>query len=303
MMNVSPRPPFRVLFATDDSDAARNAEAWVARARWEAPCTVDVLCVAGRGITRMGWGMQTYRTSVRDAVEQLRQSEVVAAERIANEVGLRLQAAGLATRALARQGDVVEEVLAAIELEAPDLVVLGPRGRSGLAQLLLGSVSRRVIADTERPVLIARRPPDEHGELPQGTLMLLDGRRSAEEAIDWLATAGWARGERITLLGLLGVTPGLESDDPELAAQVTEAMRDDALHTLDLVSERLTGLGAVVDVVIEWGHPLEGTLRVAERLGPDLIVVARPVGRRRNDPFAEKVARYAGTSVLVVPQP
>jgi nucleotide-binding universal stress UspA family protein len=295
--------PFRVLLATDDSDAARNAEAWVVRARWELPCTIDVLCVAGRGITRLGWGMQTYRTAVRDAVEQLRQSEVVAAERLANEVGLRLQAAGFMTRAWARQGDVVEEVLAAIELERPDLMVIGPRGRSGLAQMLLGSVSRRVIAETDRPVLVARTPPDDHERLPQDMLMVLDGRRAGEEALEWLAAAGWACGERITLLGLLGVAPGLELDEPDLVSQVTEAMRDDALCTLDLVSQRLTELGAEVTVEVEWGHPVEGTLRVAERLAPDLIIVARPAGRRSHDPFAEKVARYARTSVLVVPQP
>jgi hypothetical protein len=57
-MNELKRAPMRVLLATDGFDAARNAEAWVARARWGIHCVVDVLCVAGPWITRLGWGMQ-----------------------------------------------------------------------------------------------------------------------------------------------------------------------------------------------------------------------------------------------------
>ena len=53
-MNELKRVPMHVLLATDDSDAARNAKDWVARARWGNHCVVDVLCVAGLGITRRG---------------------------------------------------------------------------------------------------------------------------------------------------------------------------------------------------------------------------------------------------------
>jgi hypothetical protein len=40
-MNDTAATPFRVLLATDDSEAARNAEAWVSRLRWSRPCVVD----------------------------------------------------------------------------------------------------------------------------------------------------------------------------------------------------------------------------------------------------------------------
>lgn len=302
-MNETVITPFRVLLATDDSEAARNAEAWVSRLRWSRPCMVDVLCVAGHGITRLGWGMQTYRAAVRQAVEQLRQSEMLAAERIANEVGERLQGHGLTIHAWARQGDPAEEILGAIDTDRPDLLVLGPRGRSGLAQLLLGSVSRQVIADTMRPVLVARRPAGDEGSLPKHVLFLVDGSLAVETAIDWVAAAGWAREAKVTLLGLFGVEPGVETDEPELAGQVTGLLRADVLGALDRLAERLGGEASEVTTDIEIGHPLEGSLRAAEQLGPDLIVVARPPRRRGQDPFAEKIARYAPVSVLIVPQP
>lgn len=73
--------------------------------------------------------MLTYRTAVRQAIEQLRQSEVLAAERVASEVGDRLQARGHTIHAWARQSDPADEIQASIDTERPDLVVLGLRGR------------------------------------------------------------------------------------------------------------------------------------------------------------------------------
>jgi hypothetical protein len=70
---------FHILLATDDSEPAHQAEAWVSRLRWSQPRVVDVLCVAGHGIARLGWGMQTYQEPVHRAVEGLRQSELLAA--------------------------------------------------------------------------------------------------------------------------------------------------------------------------------------------------------------------------------
>ncbi len=302
-MDASISTAHRVLLASDDSDAARNAEAWVTRLRWSRPCVVDVLCVAGEGMTRLGWGMQTYRTAVRQAVEQLRLSEVLAAERVANEVGERLQGHGLTVHVWARQGDPADEIRAAIAAERPDLVVLGHRGRSGLSQLLLGSVSRQIIAEAAEPVLVARRPPDGEEPLPGHLLVLVDGSLAVESAIEWVMAAGWARAAKVTLLGLFGVAAGVETSRPELATEVTGLLHTDVMAALDRLAERLRDQAISVTTEMELGHPLEGTLKAVERLAPDLIVAARPPRRRGQDPFVEKVARYTPISVLIVPHP
>lgn len=302
-MDTAISTAYRVLLASDDSDSARSAEAWVARLRWSRPCVVDVLCVAGEGLTRLGWGMQTYRTAVRQAVQQMRQSELIAAERVANEVGERLQGHGLTVHVWARQGDPADEIEAAVTTERPDLLVLGHRGRSGLAQLLLGSVSRQIIAEAAGPVLVARRPPDGEGSLPGHLLVLVDGSLAVESAIDWVMEAGWARAANVTLLGLFGVATGVETSRPELATEVTGLLRTDVMAALDRLADLLRDQAISVTTEMELGHPLEGTLQAVERLAPDLIVAARPPRRRGQDPFVEKVARYAPTSVLIVPHP
>jgi len=64
----------------------------------------------------------------------------------------------VATTTLLR-GDPVGEIAAFAEAHDVDLIVVGSRGHGTLASALLGSVSRGVLADAKRPVLIVRAAP------------------------------------------------------------------------------------------------------------------------------------------------
>ena len=299
----APAAPARILFPTDGSDAARTAEAWISRLRWRDRAIVDVMSVASKGITRMGWSMEGDRSSARQAADQLRQAEVIASERTANEASLRFQEAGLRTRTLARQGDVAEEIIAVADAERPSLVVLGPRGRSRIAQFFLGSVSRQIIEDVPSPVLVARQPPTADGLLPQRALVLADGDRPAAAAVDWLADTGHVDDTHVVLLGLLGQPEGIEHEDPDLADRVYDSLRSDAGASLEALAARLEDQVADIELEARTGHPFEATIDVAERVEPDLIVVARHRSRRGHAPFAEKITRYGTTSVLTIPEP
>src|SRR3954464_7921450 len=61
----------------------------------------------------------------------------------------------IATTALLR-GDTVDEIVAFADSHDVDLIVLGSRGHGAVASTLLGSVSRGVLHETRRPVLIVR---------------------------------------------------------------------------------------------------------------------------------------------------
>lgn len=64
----------------------------------------------------------------------------------------------VATTALLR-GDPVGEIVAFAETHDVDLIVVGSRGHGTIASALLGSVSRGVLAEAKRPVLIVRAAP------------------------------------------------------------------------------------------------------------------------------------------------
>ncbi|MEX1173275.1 MAG: universal stress protein [Chloroflexota bacterium] len=299
-MSTRPTTPLRILLATDDSPAARTGEQWIARLRWASAPIVDVVCVAGRGMARLGWGLATDRETLRQARDTIREGERIEAERIANEVGERLQNAGFTVHTLARQGDSAEQILATIESERPDLVVMGPRGRSALAQAILGSVTQQVIADGVDPVLVARVPESADGPLPSRILLVVDGSLDARAAIERLLDLGWTNGALVTVLGLLGERSSLGAGPAELSEEVQRTVREDATATIDHLIRPLVDAGVDVDVLLRDGQPLERTLDAASTLGVDVVVVTRSARRRGRDLFAEKVARHAPVSVLIV---
>ncbi len=53
-------------------------------------------------------------------------------------------------------GHPVEQIIYHADKHAVDLIVVGHRGRSKFAQLLLGSVSKQIVQHADRPVLVVR---------------------------------------------------------------------------------------------------------------------------------------------------
>jgi nucleotide-binding universal stress UspA family protein len=51
---------------------------------------------------------------------------------------------------------VAAGIVQTAEAEGADLIVLGSHGRSGIARLMLGSVSTKVVAESKVPVLVTR---------------------------------------------------------------------------------------------------------------------------------------------------
>jgi nucleotide-binding universal stress UspA family protein len=63
-----------------------------------------------------------------------------------------------------RRGEAAKAILERVEQGEHDLVVIGSRGFGSAASLLLGSVSRAVVAHSPVPVLVARAQPTRRPE-------------------------------------------------------------------------------------------------------------------------------------------
>jgi len=66
------------------------------------------------------------------------------------------EAAGVSYALELMSGNAVDEIVAFADSEDVDMIVIGSRGRSAITSALLGSVSRGVLSETKRPVLVVR---------------------------------------------------------------------------------------------------------------------------------------------------
>lgn len=95
-----------------------------------------------------------------DAVKRHHGETRAAADQLVGGVVSQLSERGVkatATVQAAPAADVADEIEAVAALFHPDLLALGSRGRRDLASLALGSVSHRVLARVDCPVLLGRQ--------------------------------------------------------------------------------------------------------------------------------------------------
>jgi nucleotide-binding universal stress UspA family protein len=70
------------------------------------------------------------------------------------------EAAGVTYTVERISGDTVDEIVAVADSDGADLIVIGSRGRGPWTSALLGSVSKGVLGESRRPVLIVRGVAD-----------------------------------------------------------------------------------------------------------------------------------------------
>jgi nucleotide-binding universal stress UspA family protein len=79
----------------------------------------------------------------------------------AQEAGLQLEEAGFDVSAVGRIGKPAEEIIRFVEQEDVDLVAMSTHGRSGLSELIFGSVVEAVVASVSVPILLVHPTESE----------------------------------------------------------------------------------------------------------------------------------------------
>jgi len=148
----------RILVATDGSPSATDAVAFGIELAAEHASellfvhvvpVVDVVPASGFGVG----GAFPHEASVLDRMLLVEAAEAAA------EHGI------VASTALLR-GDTVDEIVAYADSHDVDLIVVGSRGRGAIAGALLGSVSRGILGESKRPVLVVRSERDRAATPP-----------------------------------------------------------------------------------------------------------------------------------------
>jgi nucleotide-binding universal stress UspA family protein len=298
-MNIPPIK--RLLLATDFSHCAARAEDYASAlaASWGADLTVMSVVEFYPGLDREYAVNQLYLTD--------RMYELTAALAALKDK-LHLRGIHISTRV--GTGLPSEEMIAAAEAEDTDLVIVGTRGKSGLAHVLLGSTAERLIRMAPCPVLAVPMPKPED-TIGQGIslnrmLVPTDLSDCSREATHYARVfAGQAKAS-IELLHILepacyGIDFTMESSDER------EQKRKAASDQLEALSSEFAAAGLAAKVSLRGGAPADAILDVAVRSSSDLIVMGTHGRRGLSHMWAgsvtEAVLRRATIPVLAVRKP
>jgi nucleotide-binding universal stress UspA family protein len=141
----------RILVAIDETRQAQAALELAAGLAAEQQATLTLLTVVDRVVTICAPPDVIVDPALEEQLDEEARALLAAAEKTAREHGAQV-------RSVVREGNAVDGILAAIDEEHADLVVLGTHGRSGITRVLEGSIAEAVLRATTIPVLIAHAP-------------------------------------------------------------------------------------------------------------------------------------------------
>lgn len=103
--------------------------------------------------------LQTYRMAADETIEAYREE----GEGIVEAVEERANAAGVDIETTILEGSPAAEIVALADDVDADVIVMGTHGRRGVERYVLGSVTEKVLRQTDRPVLAVSLPAEQTG--------------------------------------------------------------------------------------------------------------------------------------------
>jgi nucleotide-binding universal stress UspA family protein len=263
----------KILLATDGSDysagATRVAVAMAAKAR------AKLIAV-------------TVLPDPDGVAPELNEERRKAAEAIVAEVRKAAEAAKVPCEANARYGrDPYEVIVKEIKDSQADVAVLGRRGRRGLARLVLGDATAKVIGYAPCSVLVV----PEAAEMWGPVLVATDGSRSSDAACVTAARIAHCCDSPLAVLSVM-------------VPSHSEARQAEAKQIVERVVAALKKDGIAAEGLVERGIAEEAIIETAKRRKIGLIVLGSHgrtgLGRILFGSKAERVIEGAPCPVMIV---
>lgn len=189
-----------------------------------------------------------------------------------------------------------------------DLVVMGRRGRTGLGEGLLGSVTERVIVGVDVPVLVV--PGDDPDAVPDGistVLLPTDGSENAEAASAHAADLVGRFGAALHVVNVVDVESagGLFSAGG-IDEEFVERLEEGGAEAVERMVAAVRAADPEVDptTAVVRGTPHEGIEEYATEHGVDLVAMGSrgrsAIERRLFGSVTKRVLRTVDVPVLVV---
>jgi nucleotide-binding universal stress UspA family protein len=140
-----------ILYPTDFSDVSKKALAYIKQLKEAGTKELIVLHVIDeRQVEAVAlYGRGNSRVFI-DKMEQEARGEVAAIEK-------ELSDSGFVVSSIVKTGIPLREILSVEEDKKVSLIVIGSHGKTNLKEMLIGSVSEKVIRRSKSPVLVIKR--------------------------------------------------------------------------------------------------------------------------------------------------
>ena len=228
-------------------------------------------------ITLMSVGHPFYPVGVGDADGSLTMDDgVVLRELKARLAGALTHEFGdLEVERVAELGDPATVIAEFAHTNGVDLVMMPTHGYGPFRSLLLGSVTAKVLHDTECAVWTAahveERPCQGHIAC-RSVLCAVDGTPKSVPLMQWAADYAGRLG---AMLRLVHVIPFVEG---RYAKRMDAASEKELRHeTQEQIARMQTSAGVVAPLCIIIGNIAEGVREEAQRHGADLVVIGRGI--------------------------
>ena len=290
----------RVLLATDGSEDARTATAYLARLPLPAGSRLRVVSVVSIPPSALDVPtVREFQASLRDAARQT-------AEAARAALGPRFAD----TDVQVPEGDARQAILGAAEQWPADLVVLGARGLGAVAGFLLGSVSLGVVRHVRCSVLVVKGGADA----TRGVLIAIDGSEHAAAAAAFVARLPLDPTVVVRLTGVVesprypATTPGVAAGIVrDAVAQIVKERSTALEQALAKAAAPFAGRVKRIERRVLVGHPVDALVGAAATPDVGLVVVgARGLGTLERvllGSVSEGVLRHVDRPVLIVRGP
>lgn len=140
----------KVLLPIDGSKSSLNAAKYVAKFAKNSRSPVSVTLVSVHDDAGLGHVKQFVAKSVvDDYLREISEKALKPAQKV-------LDTAQVKHSMVIKRGHISEEIINLANKEKVDLIVMGAKGRSGLLDILMGSIAQRVSSSAKQPVLLIK---------------------------------------------------------------------------------------------------------------------------------------------------
>lgn len=272
-----------ILIGVDGSGNANIAAAWGAEIGRRTNAAVTAIA-AWREIP------SPYVDRIDDHVEAMNIQQIEAATESLVDAGL------TDIEVTAAPGPVAEVLLNAAEQQNASMLVVGTRGLGLLSGLLLGSISRYLLFNSRRPLVVVPSESTVNPPELERVLVGIDRSSVAKRVVSWAAEFCADLGVPATVVRC--ADPGCERP-PGLVAHVDENARDGAEEELSPFRE----LEVEYDILVSHCDPRVALVDAAISTGAGMIVIGtRGEGQFRGlGGTASYLARHSPVPLAAVP--